>query len=181
MKGARAFSSEVGAGSREEPKVRVSEHAARSDSGAFSRFVETRKSFSLRSAILAAALAAAIPAYADPMAEVVGRWRDSDGESEIAIAHCGPALCGRIVWLKEPRVDRFNPNEGLRARSLLGMQVLSGFAPDASGTLIGSGYNPADGKTYRTTLALSGSQALVVRGCVLGGLICDDDTWTRQP
>lgn len=139
------------------------------------------KGRSLRIAILALALAAAIPARADTMAEVVGRWRDSDGESEIVIARCGPALCGRIVWLKEPRIDRFNPDSALRTRSLLGLQVLSGFAPDASGTLTGNGYNPADGKTYRTTLALAGPQSLVVRGCVLGGLICDDDTWTRQP
>lgn len=139
------------------------------------------KACNLRSAILMAALVAVIPARADPLAQVVGRWRDSDGESEITIARCGPALCGKIVWLKEPRVDRFNPSEGLRTRSLLGMQVLSGFVPDASGTLTGSGYNPADGKTYRTTLALSGPDALLVRGCVLGGLICDDDTWTRQP
>lgn len=139
------------------------------------------KGRSLRSAILAAGLAAAIPAQAETMADFVGRWRDSDGESEIAIARCGPSLCGRIVWLKEPRVDRFNPNESLRTRALLGMQVLSGFAPDASGTLTGNGYNPADGKTYRTTLALAGRQSLVIRGCVLGGLICDDDTWTRQP
>ncbi|WP_199084849.1 DUF2147 domain-containing protein [Bosea sp. ASV33] len=159
MKGLRALSSEVDAGSRQK----------------------ARKFLGLRSLVLAAALAAAMPAQADPMTQVVGRWRDSDGESEIAIARCGSALCGKIVWLKEPRVDRFNPNEGLRTRSLMGMQVLSGFAPDASGTLIGSGYNPADGKTYRTTLELSAPDALVVRGCVLGGLICDDDTWTRQP
>lgn len=139
------------------------------------------KELSLRIAILALALAAAIPAHAEQMAELIGRWRDSDGESEIAIARCGAALCGKIVWLKEPRVDRFNPKKELRTRSLMGMQVLSGFAPDASGTLTGNGYNPADGKTYRTTLELSTQGALVVRGCVLGGLICDDDTWTRQP
>lgn len=139
------------------------------------------KERSLRIAILVAALAAAPAARADPMAEIVGRWRDSDGESEIAIARCGPALCGRIVWLKEPRIDRFNPDAALRTRALLGMHVLSGFVPDASGTLTGNGYNPADGKTYRTTMALAGPQSLVVRGCVLGGLICDDDTWTRQP
>lgn len=136
---------------------------------------------SARIAILLAALAGALPAHADPMVGVVGRWRDSDGESEIAIARCGQALCGKIVWLKEPRSDRFNPEATLRARSLLGMQVLSAFAPDASGILTGNGYNPADGRTYRTTLVLSGPDALVVRGCVLGGLICDDDTWTRQP
>jgi len=135
----------------------------------------------LRIALVAAALIGALPASADPMADVVGRWRDSDGESEIAIARCGAALCGKIVWLKEPRIDRFNPVAKLRARSLLGLQVLSGFTPGGDGKLTGEGYNPGDGKTYRTTMELATPGTLVVRGCVLGGLICDDDTWTRQP
>lgn len=131
--------------------------------------------------VLTAVLVTALPAFADPMAGVVGRWRDSDGESEIAIGRCGPALCGRIVWLKQERFDIFNPDETLRKRSLLGLQVLSGFKPAAKGALEGDGYNPADGKTYRTTLELTSSRSLVMRGCVLGGLICDDDTWSRQP
>lgn len=132
---------------------------------------------------VAVALAGGVPmpAQADPMADIVGRWRDSDGESEIAIGRCGAALCGRIVWLREPRIDRFNPDESLRSRSLLGLQVLSGFRPEGPGNLAGEGYNPADGKTYRTTLELAARDTLVVRGCVFGGLICDDDTWTRQP
>ncbi|KRE14624.1 hypothetical protein ASE66_14815 [Bosea sp. Root483D1] len=129
--------------------------------------------------VVVAALIAALPAAADPMGDIVGRWRDSDGESEIAISRCGPALCGKIVWLKEARFDMFNPDEGLRKRSLLGLQVLSGFKP-AKGGLEGEGYNPADGKTYRTTLELTSAQSLVIRGCVLGGLICDDDIWSRQ-
>ncbi|MGO4405280.1 DUF2147 domain-containing protein [Bosea sp. RAF48] len=136
---------------------------------------------SLQIAFVAAALMGPLPARADPMSDVVGRWRDSDGESEIAIARCGAALCGRIVWLKEPRFDRFNPDAKLRARSLLGIEVLSRFSPGGDGKLAGEGYNPADGKTYRTTMELAAQSTLVVRGCVLGGLICDDDTWTRQP
>jgi uncharacterized protein (DUF2147 family) len=131
--------------------------------------------------LMAAALMAALPALAEPMADIVGRWRDSDGESEIAISRCGSALCGKIVWLKQERFDIYNPNEGLRKRSLLGLQVLSGFKPAAKGGLEGDGYNPADGKTYRTTLELDASGSLVMRGCVLGGLICDDDTWSRRP
>ena len=131
--------------------------------------------------LVATAWMAALPALADPMTDIVGRWRDSDGESEIAISRCGPALCGKIVWLKEERFDIYNPNEGLRKRSLMGIQVLSGFKPAAKGGLEGEGYNPADGKTYRTTLELASSGSLVMRGCVLGGLICDDDTWSRQP
>lgn len=131
--------------------------------------------------VVVGALMAALPAQADPMSDIVGRWRDSDGESEIAISRCGPALCGKIVWLKEERFDIYNPIEALRKRSLMGIQVLSGFKPAAKGGLEGEGYNPADGKTYRTTLELTSSRSLVVRGCVLGGLICDDDTWSRQP
>jgi len=131
--------------------------------------------------VFAAALVTAPPVLADPMADVVGRWRDSDGESEIAINRCGPALCGRIVWLKQERFDIFNPDEALRKRSLLGLQVLAGFKPASKGALEGEGYNPADGKTYRTTLELTSSRSLIMRGCVLGGLICDDDTWSRRP
>ena len=85
------------------------------------------KGRSLRSLVLAVALAAAIPVLADPMAEIVGRWRDSDGESEIAISRCGAALCGKIVWLKQERFDIHNPDAKLRTRSLLGLQVLIGF------------------------------------------------------
>lgn len=130
---------------------------------------------------LTANLFASLPGRADAMGEIVGRWRDSDGESEIAISRCGPALCGKIVWLKQARFDIYNPDGKLRSRSLLGLEVLMGFKPDAGSTLAGTGYNPSDGKTYRTTLALTSPNSLLVRGCVLGGLICDDDTWSRRP
>lgn len=137
------------------------------------------------SLVLALALLATLstvpPGRADPMSEIVGRWRDSDGESVIAISRCGATLCGKIVWLKQERFDIYNPDAKLRSRSLLGLQVLMGFKPDAGGALAGDGYNPSDGKIYRTTLALTSPQSLLIRGCVLGGLICDDDTWSRQP
>lgn len=132
----------------------------------------------------AALLLAALPiigARAQDAGGIAGKWRDSDGESIIAIAPCGSALCGKIVWLKEPRIDRNNSDPKLRERSLMGVQVLSGFKQDGSGKLGGQGYNPEDGKTYATTLALDASGRLMVRGCVLGGLICDDDLWTREP
>jgi uncharacterized protein (DUF2147 family) len=137
----------------------------------------------MRSALAALGLAIGFAgaAGAQSTADISGRWKDSDGESVIAIAPCGPALCGRIVWLKQPRSDRNNADPKLRERSLMGVQVLGGFKPDGTGKFAGEGYNPEDGKTYRTTLALDASGRLLVRGCVLGGLICDDDIWTREP
>ena len=141
-----------------------------------------RRTPSLTSSLAAALWLSAVPVQADPMSDIAGRWRDSDGESEIAIVPCGPALCGKIVWLKQERLDRANPDEKLRGRSLLGILVLKGLRSEGTpGTLAGEGYNPEDGRTYRTTVTLQSRAALVVKGCVMGGLICDDDTWTRQP
>lgn len=136
---------------------------------------------SLFLALIAAGLGLGQAALAQPDTPIAGRWRDSDGESEIAIARCGEAWCGKIVWLKQPRVDQANPDAKLRERSLMGVQVLSGFKPDGSGRFAGAGYNPEDGKTYNTTLQPDGAGKLLVRGCAIAGLICDDDVWTRQP
>jgi uncharacterized protein (DUF2147 family) len=117
-------------------------------------------------------------AAADAMTDVIGRWRDSDGESEIDIHRCGSALCGAIVW---PRTDAVNPDPALRQRSLLGLRVLNGFKPEpAAAVLSGTGYNPADGHSYKTKLELKSRTTLSIKGCVLGGFICDDDIWTRQ-
>ena len=51
-----------------------------------------------------------------------GVWVEEDGEAWIEIAPCEDALCGRIVWLKEPldkagqpHVDTNNPDPALRA------------------------------------------------------------------
>lgn len=131
-------------------------------------------------AALLAALSFANVALADPMLEIAGRWRDSDGESQIDIARCGQALCGTIVWLKQHRIDSFNPDPSLRNRSLMGLRVLSNFRPDpGAATLRGDGYNPEDGRSYKTILELKSRTTLSIKGCVLSGLICDDDIWTR--
>lgn len=112
---------------------------------------------------------------------VKGRWRDSDGLSEVRIAPCeGGFLCGTIVWLKEERKDARNPDPVRRERSLLGLEVLSKIqATHIPARFSAQGYNPEDGRTYQTTLELQSRDRLQIKGCVLGGLICDDDIWTR--
>ncbi len=84
----------------------------------FPQFSESRKCFG--SLLVAAVLLAALPAKAEPAAGVLGKWRNSDADAEIAIGHCGPALCGTIVWMQQERLDGANPDARLRRRSLLG-------------------------------------------------------------
>ena len=43
----------------------------------------------------------------------------------------------------------------------------------------GQVYNARNGKTYNANLRLVGDNALRIQGCVLGGVICGAQQWTR--
>src|SRR2546425_398156 len=66
-------------------------------------------------------------AFADPL----GTWLTENGRSRIKIENCGGALCGNIVWLKEPndpetgkpKLDKNNADAAKRSRALIGVQI----------------------------------------------------------
>ena len=126
---------------------------------------------------LAVATLVATPALAgDP----TGTWVRASGTSKIRIDHCGSALCGTVVWEQSPRKDIYNPDASKRDRPVTGVRVLLGMKP--SGTpdqWKGEVYNAEDGKTYTGYITLQGASSLKLQGCVLGGLICKSDTWSR--
>jgi uncharacterized protein (DUF2147 family) len=115
-----------------------------------------------------------------------GTWLTQDGSSKIRFETCGAALCGRLVWLRDPndqqtgkpRIDQNNPEHNKRGRSLLGMVVLTKIRPVRPLEWSASAYNPEDARTYDVTLTLT-LHRLVLRGCVFWGLICRHETWTR--
>jgi uncharacterized protein (DUF2147 family) len=43
----------------------------------------------------------------------------------------------------------------------------------------GQVYNAEDGKTYSGSITLQDARTLKLEGCVLGGLFCKAQTWTR--
>lgn len=124
---------------------------------------------------LAAAAAAATPT-------VAGDWQTQANDAVVRIQNCGPAVCGTVIRILNPNApptDANNPDASLRSRPLVGIPVLSGFAPDESGELHGTSYDPHSGHSYRTTLSLNADGSLKVRGCVT--IICETQTWRRVP
>ncbi len=129
--------------------------------------------------------AALLPGLA--RAEAIGLWATVEEKSHVKIETCGNLLCGTIVWLKEPndengvaKRDRNNEDESLRDRPIIGLKLLESFKqtgekPNAWED--GSIYNPEDGKTYASKMALQGSDVLLVEGCVW--IFCKEQTWTR--
>jgi uncharacterized protein (DUF2147 family) len=54
-----------------------------------------------------------------------------------------------------------------------------GARPDGPNKWSGQVYNPEDGKTYTGNIAMASPDTIKVQGCIMGGVICKTNTWTR--
>lgn len=137
----------------------------------------------LKYMIVAAALAAGVVTASSTLslaADAKGDWMRPNGASKIRISSCGAALCGKLIWLKTPRNDTNNPDASLREQPLLGARIVKSMKPTAkSNQWKGKVYNAEDGKTYTGFIELTAADKLKLEGCVMGGLICKGETWTR--
>lgn len=127
---------------------------------------------------------------------VTGLWLTAageDGRSHVEIRATGNTYAGRIVWLEKPtyppddaqgmggreRVDRNNPDADLRARPIMGLEILSGFEDAGDGRWQGGEiYDPSNGKTYKCKMRLE-DDTLHVRGFVGISLLGRTTEWTR--
>lgn len=127
-----------------------------------------------------AALAFAAPAAAAEPIE--GLWRTEGKDALVRVGDCGARVCGRIArFLVAPpqgadQRDVNNPDPQQRARKLLGLAVLSGFAPDGE-VWRGTIYDPKTGKSYRSVVRRAGRDRLEVKGCV--GPFCKTQIWRK--
>lgn len=112
--------------------------------------------------------------------DATGDWVRPNGASKIRISSCGNALCGKLIWLKSPRNDTANPDVSKRSRPLVGVQIVQSMKPTKQANQWkGKVYNAEDGKTYTGFIELTSANKLKLEGCVMGGLICKGETWTR--
>jgi uncharacterized protein (DUF2147 family) len=106
-------------------------------------------------AVAAAAMMAGA-AYADP---IEGNWRTEAG-STARISNCGGGFCITLI-------------SGNHSGKQIGKMSASG-ANAYRGTIT----DPNTDKTYKGKASVSGSN-LTMSGCVLGGLICQSQTWKK--
>jgi uncharacterized protein (DUF2147 family) len=114
-------------------------------------------------------------------APISGRWVTENKDAVVEIAPCGTSVCGKIAkFLVTPpqgagQKDIHNPDKSLRSRTILGMNILSGFKAQGN-EWKGQIYDPKSGKTYRSIVYVGKSGNLVVKGCI--GPFCQAQTWT---
>jgi len=107
-------------------------------------------------------------------ADVTGVWitekSDKGSSMAVEIFDCDGKLCGKAV-------DVFDAP----TRDSVGLIIIKNMRKksDTSYTK-GRIYAPDTKKWYRSKMSLLGDNKLKVSGCVLGGVICRSQTWTRQ-
>jgi uncharacterized protein (DUF2147 family) len=125
--------------------------------------------------------AVALASTVQAAAPITGRWVTQSKDGVVEIYECGATICGKIAkFLVMPPAgagakDVNNPNKALRGRTILGMNILSGFKADGD-QWKGQIYDPKAGKIYRSIVYKGKSGNLVVKGCI--GPFCQAQTWT---
>jgi uncharacterized protein (DUF2147 family) len=132
-----------------------------------------------RAPLVLGILVAAIvtPAYAQRLSPA-GTWLSQTGETRVRIAPCGAQMCGTIVWVKSPGKDVQNPDPAQRGRDLVGLRMIA-MSPSGADQWRGTLYRYTDGQTFSGTMKMTGQNTMELSGCVMGGIICRAQTWSR--
>jgi uncharacterized protein (DUF2147 family) len=119
-------------------------------------------------------------------ADAIGTWYTADKDSQVKITNCGGALCGTLVWLKQPndpatgkpKLDKNNADASKQSRPLLGVPIVLAMKPSGPNAWSGNVYNASDGKTYTGSFTMTGDNTADLKGCVMS-VFCKSQTWTR--
>ncbi|MEM6661188.1 MAG: DUF2147 domain-containing protein [Pseudomonadota bacterium] len=111
--------------------------------------------------------------------DVFGVWKsapnDEGGYIHVDIGPCagdGAKVCGKIL-------EAFAADPNAPAPEWVGRNIIQDMVADGSNEWDdGTIWAPDDNETYSSTMELKGD-VLTVSGCVLGGLICRGQDWTR--
>lgn len=119
---------------------------------------------------VAALVANATPALADPLAGVWQTEVDDGAYAHIAIDRCGSNFCGVIARTFRDGAEFVSPNAG--------KMLVIDMAPTGDGQYRGQVWRPSNDKIYVGKISLDGDR-IKLSGCVAGGLICSRQTWAR--
>ena len=125
-------------------------------------------------ALLAALIAA--PSAALAKAPIEGRWVNPKGSVTVRIGACGGGYCGTVIDASAKA--RETARKG-GTPSLIGTQVMSDFRDNGDGTYRGRAFDPKRNIRAPATIRMIGDSTLVVKGCLIRGVICKEQRWKK--
>jgi len=133
--------------------------------------------------VIAAATAAVLlmaghSALAQPEAtDAYGVWRNPKDNVRVEIRPCGAAACGTVVWAS-PKAQAKAREAG--TANLIGTQVLKNLELDERrGVWRGKVFVPELNRNFSGVAEPVDARRLRAKGCVIGGLLCKSQVWTK--
>ncbi|WP_282949333.1 MULTISPECIES: DUF2147 domain-containing protein [unclassified Sphingopyxis] len=127
--------------------------------------------------MLAASTGIAAAAIPQPAANPIGLWENPRGTLLVRTRFCGQLLCGNIVWAS-PKAMADARDAGVNA--LIGTELLSDYRKSGAARWTGQVYVPDQGRRFYSTIEQKSPNDIRISGCILGGLLCKRQDWTRQ-
>ncbi|TCM19694.1 uncharacterized protein (DUF2147 family) [Novosphingobium sp. PhB165] len=129
--------------------------------------------------LAAVAPAGAVPTIAQPLGvSPYGHWLNPAGDVEVSVAPCGSLLCGTVTWVGgQALADASDAG----VQHLVGTQLLQGYHREGAGTWQGEVFVPDMGATFFSRIHQPDPGHLKISGCILHGLLCKSQIWTRRP
>jgi uncharacterized protein (DUF2147 family) len=126
-----------------------------------------------RTLILLASLLLAAPVSAQALE---GQWTNYKKNVVVQVERCGNAYCGRVIQASERAKEKARKGG---TPNLIGTQILTGLRPMGDGRFRGQAFVPKRNLHATATVQQVSDDVMQVQGCVLGGLLCDKERWTR--
>ena len=118
----------------------------------------------------------ALPSAAIAKAPIEGRWVNPKGSVTVQVAPCGPAFCATVVDASAKA--KATARKGGTA-NLIGTQVMSDFRARGDGTYRGRAFDPKRNLRAPATIRMVGDSTLLVKGCLISGIICKEQRWKK--
>src|SRR5688572_19217806 len=95
--------------------------------------------------------------------DILGVWASSDNVMRVKIEKIGSHYFGKLVWLEKPlepdgspKLDKHNPDPGLRKVPFIGLRVMKDMKYKGNGVWSGGTlYDPEKGKTYGCKITMN--------------------------
>lgn len=112
-----------------------------------------------------------------PNADAFGVWRNPKDNVRVEIRPCGTAACGTVIWASAKAQAKAR---AAGTTSLVGTQVLKNLELDErQGVWRGRVFVPELNRNFTGIAEPMDSGRLRAKGCVIGGLLCKSQVWTK--
>lgn len=112
-------------------------------------------------------LSCADTAMAAGAADMMGSWQRDDGIARVKVAACGPLVCMTNTFIRPDITDE-------KVGERLEFDIKGSGATALTGTV----RDPKTGRSYAAEVTVT-DEKMTTRGCILGGVICKGQSWTR--